>query len=309
MEIKNSFEVAASPEAAWKFLLTPEDVVPCIPGASLVEVREDGTWVAKAKIKLGPVTLSYKGKVNVVEQDDASYRVVLKGSGTETKGKGTVKADVISQLTPLPNGGTKAEITTDLTITGKAAQFGRGLIADVSTKFTNEFAEAMEYKLAGATTEAAGKEAEEAAAAAAKAAEEAKKALEEANKDDDEPPSAGGGGGTDTAAVAAAAGSDAAIASIEALIARAEDAAKRAEKAAKKAEASQKVAEASAATADAAVKRISALKEEIAFLQKEKPEENKPVSAFGIVWFALVSGIKRLFGIKPKAKQLESDAS
>ncbi|MEO0323517.1 MAG: SRPBCC family protein [Myxococcota bacterium] len=303
MEIKNTFEVAASPEAAWKFLLTPEEVVPCIPGASLVEVKEDGTWVAKAKIKLGPVTLSYKGKVKIVEQDDASYRVVLKGSGTETKGKGTVKADVTSQLTALPNGGTKAEITTDLTITGKAAQFGRGLIADVSTKFTNEFAETMEYKLAGATTEAAGKEAEEAAAAAAKAAEEAQKALEAADEDDEDPPSASGGG-PGTAAVAAAAGGDAAIASIEALIARAEEAAKRAEKAAKKAEASQKLAEANAATADAAVKRIAALKEEIAFLQKEKPEENKPVSALGIVWFALSSGIKRLFGIKSKPKQL-----
>jgi len=177
MELKNTFEVAAPPKSSWDFLLDPERVTPCIPGAELVKVDDDGTWHVKAKVKLGPVTMNYKGKVNIVEMDEGSLKVVMKGSGTETRGKGTVKADIVSQLRENEGGGTNAEITSVVKIAGKAAQFGRGMIADVASRFTTDFAEAMEQALAEASADDAAEAADEATEAADRAAEQAKTAL------------------------------------------------------------------------------------------------------------------------------------
>lgn len=235
MELKNTFEVAAPPKSSWDFLLDPERVTPCIPGAELVEIDDDGTWHVKAKVKLGPVTMNYKGKVNIVERDDESLRVVMKGSGTETRGKGTVKADIVSQLSPTEDGGTRAEITSVVKIAGKAAQFGRGMIADVAGRFTTEFAEAMEHALAEAGADEAAHAAAKAAEVAAKAAEEAKQALEKQKEEEAEaeavPSAAPADDGRDVEAVAAET-----LEQLKDLVERAETAAGKAEKAAKRAE-------------------------------------------------------------------------
>lgn len=237
MELKNTFEVAAPPKSSWDFLLDPERVTPCIPGAELVRIDDDGTWHVKAKVKLGPVTMNYKGKVNIVERDDQALKVVMKGSGTETRGKGTVKADIVSQLSPTDDGGTRAEITSVVKIAGKAAQFGRGMIADVAGRFTTDFAEAMEHALAEAGADEAADAAAKASEAAAKAAEEAKLALEKQKEAEAEAEAQAATAtkptddGRDVEAVAAET-----LEQLKGLVERAETAAGKADKAAKRAE-------------------------------------------------------------------------
>jgi carbon monoxide dehydrogenase subunit G len=301
MELTNTFTVAADPQVSWDFFLSPEKVIPCIPGTEYDGLGPNGEWKAKAKVKLGPVSMSYKGKVSILEQDDDNLRVVMKGSGTETRGKGMVKADIISELTRTDDGGTSVVVKSTLKITGRAAQFGRGMISDVADKFTREFAEQMEHELAKEAGEAASKEAEEATKAAEealKAAEEAARAAEEDDADDtpggSAPETTSEAKAEEAARTATAAADPDMVASIEALIARAEKAAKAAEKAAKKAAAASAKAEASAAKADAAAKRTEAAlaKIELAHSAPEKKELN----GLAIAWLAIKSFFSRLFG-------------
>jgi carbon monoxide dehydrogenase subunit G len=146
VEIRNSFEVPAPTEQVWTFLLDVPRVIPCMPGAELTQVIDERSWKGKVSVKLGPVKLAYAGTVVMEERDDAARRVVLKGKGMETGGKGMVSAVVTSQLQPV-QAGTRVEIVTDLTISGAAAQYGRGMIADVSAHFTEQFARAMADQL------------------------------------------------------------------------------------------------------------------------------------------------------------------
>lgn len=146
MELKNAFEVPAPPERVWEFLLDVQRVIPCMPGAELTEVVDERNWKGKVNVKLGPVKMAFAGSVVMEERDDAARRVVLRGKGTETGGKGVVSALVTSQVQPAGSG-TRIEILTDLKISGAAAQYGRGLIADVSEHFTAQFAEAMASRL------------------------------------------------------------------------------------------------------------------------------------------------------------------
>jgi len=298
MELKNTFEVAAPPKSSWDFLLDPARVTPCIPGAELIKVDDEGTWHVKAKVKLGPVTMNYKGKVNIVEKDDEGLKVIMKGTGTETRGKGTVKADIVSQLSETNEGGTRAEITSTVKIAGKAAQFGRGMIADVAGRFTTDFAEAMEHALAEAAQTEASEAAAKASEAATKAAEEAKAAIakqkeEEAraaseNEDDDES-SSGGPGARATHETATET-----LDELKKLVKRAEKAAKKAESAAGRAEAEATRAEAEAAKADAACKRAEAAAKKMDLLSKER-REAKEVGGFGLAFWAIGRAISRFF--------------
>ena len=134
-------------DAAWKVLTDVERVAPCIPGAQLLSVDGDD-FTGAVKVKVGPITVSYKGEAAFQEKDEAAQRVVIKANGKETRGNGTAAALVTAQLKD-EGDATSVVITTDLTISGKAAQFGRGVLADVSSHLIDQFAKNLEADLLG----------------------------------------------------------------------------------------------------------------------------------------------------------------
>lgn len=149
MQLNNEFRVAVPPAKTWEVLTNVERVASCLPGATLLSVDGD-QFTGVIKVKVGPITVSYKGIVSFQEKDAATQRVVLKAAGKETRGHGNAAAVVTAQL---KDEGSKQEpatavvIATDLTISGKAAQFGRGVLADVATNLVAQFAERLEADL------------------------------------------------------------------------------------------------------------------------------------------------------------------
>lgn len=148
MKLENSFEVPAPPEEVWAYLVDVERVIPCMPGAELTEVVDDTTWKGKVRVTLGPVSLAYAGTVNIEERNDDSRTMKMRAKGTEASGKGMASA-VVTSVVWESETGSRVEIETDLTITGAAAQFGRGMVGDVSQRFTDEFAECLGQRLGG----------------------------------------------------------------------------------------------------------------------------------------------------------------
>lgn len=142
MQLSNEFEVAAPIEQTWKVLTDLERIAPCLPGAQLQEVEGD-EHRGIIKVKVGPITAQYKGKAVFVERDDAAHRAVLQADGRDTRGQGNASATISAQLTPT-DAGTHVSVDTDLSVTGKVAQFGRGVMADVSSKLMAQFVENLE---------------------------------------------------------------------------------------------------------------------------------------------------------------------
>jgi uncharacterized protein len=163
MKLENSFEVPAAPEQAWELLLDVPRVVPCMPGAELTEVVDDSNWKAKMSVKLGPISLTFATDVARQEVDEPARRVVLAAKGRELRGRGQARATVESSLAA-SNGGTRVDIVTDLSLSGPAAQYGRGLVADVSSQLVGRFADCLRAQLE------AGAEPDQAEAAVAQAA-------------------------------------------------------------------------------------------------------------------------------------------
>ncbi|MEV4138081.1 SRPBCC family protein [Dactylosporangium sp. NPDC049742] len=147
MLLEHSFTVPVPASQAWDVLLDIERIAPCMPGAALTSFEGDD-FAGTVKVKLGPVSLTFKGKGRFVERDEAAHRVVLTASGADSRGGGTASARVTAQLHEAGDGGTRVEVATDLDVTGKAAQFGRGLIGDVSAKLIGQFADCLAGKLA-----------------------------------------------------------------------------------------------------------------------------------------------------------------
>jgi uncharacterized protein len=145
MELSNDFRVSASPEEAWKVLTDVERIAPMLPGAKLEEIEGD-EFRGLVKVKVGPITAQYKGKATFQEQNEAEGRVVLKATGRDTRGQGNANATITATLVP-DGDGTRVTVVTDLTITGKVAQFGRGVLADVSGKLIGQFVDALEADL------------------------------------------------------------------------------------------------------------------------------------------------------------------
>lgn len=152
MELNNEFRVAVPAAETWQVLTDVERVAPCIPGAALLSVDGDD-FTGAVKVKVGPITVSYKGEASFQEKDEAAQRVVIKASGKETRGSGNAAALVTAQLKD-EGDATIVAITTDLTISGKAAQFGRGVLADVSTNLIGQFARNLEADLLGGSSAA-----------------------------------------------------------------------------------------------------------------------------------------------------------
>lgn len=146
MLIESQFEVPAPIDEVWAFFLDVEKVAPCMPGAQLTETVDERNWKGKVAIKLGPVSLSFAGAVTVQERDDEAHRVVLKAKGMETKGKGSAIAVGTSWLEPV-DGGTRVNIKQDLTLSGAVAQYGRGMIQDVTARLTKEFADCLKANI------------------------------------------------------------------------------------------------------------------------------------------------------------------
>jgi hypothetical protein len=140
MELSNSFEVDRPIDEAWAVLTDVERIAPCLPGAQLQEINGD-EYLGIVKVKVGPITAQYKGVASFVEKDDANHKAVLKADGRDTRGAGNASALITADLRAVSATSTKVDVNTDLTVTGKVAQFGRGVMADVSAKLMDQFAD------------------------------------------------------------------------------------------------------------------------------------------------------------------------
>ncbi len=154
MELTNNFTVAAPIDEAWRVLLDVERVARCMPGATL-EGSEGDVHKGHVKVKVGPIVVTYQGTARFVEIDEAAHRAVIDASGKESRGSGTAKATVTTTLEDRGDH-TAVDVVTDLNITGRPAQFGRGVIADVAGKLTETFAQNLAAELAGTRAASAG---------------------------------------------------------------------------------------------------------------------------------------------------------
>jgi carbon monoxide dehydrogenase subunit G len=145
MELNHEFTVPVPVDDAWRALLDIERVAPCLPGAA-VEDYDGKTVTGSVKVKVGPVTLTYRGTAVFEEQDEAAHRMVLVASGRETRGQGTARATVTGTLVER-DGGTAVSVRTDLTVTGRPAQFGRGVLAEVGDRLVGQFATCLADRL------------------------------------------------------------------------------------------------------------------------------------------------------------------
>jgi carbon monoxide dehydrogenase subunit G len=143
-QLVNEFTVNRPIDEAWPIITDVERIAPCLPGAQLTEIRQtdDGhVYTGNVKVKLGAIATEFKGDAYFVERDDANYTCKLNGKGRDTKGRGNASADISAAAESLSPTSTKVVVTTDLHITGKIAQFGRGILGDVSTKLIDQFAQ------------------------------------------------------------------------------------------------------------------------------------------------------------------------
>jgi len=146
MELTHDFTVPASVDAAWATFMDLERVGSCFPGATVTSVDESG-FAGTVKVKLGPIALQYAGTGAFLERDDAAHRAVIEAKGKDKRGNGTAGATVTVQLAPSGEG-TRIDVTTDLSVTGKPAQFGRGVMQDVSDKLLQQFVQCIEGQFA-----------------------------------------------------------------------------------------------------------------------------------------------------------------
>lgn len=149
MRLENSFEVSASVAQSWRLLNDVPSVVPCMPGAELVEVTGETTWKAKLHVKLGPIALQFLADVTRERMDETIGLVVLGVKAREAKGRGSAEATIESTLTESGDG-TRVDIVTELALRGAVAQYGRGVVADVASRLTTQFAGCIAGKLADA---------------------------------------------------------------------------------------------------------------------------------------------------------------
>jgi uncharacterized protein len=147
MQLENEFSVPAPVSEVWKTLLDVERIAPCMPGATVERV--DGDEVAgRVRVKVGPVTASYAGTARFVTKDEAAHRFVLEGNGRETRGTGTASATVEVSMSE-QDAVTRVRVVTSLEVTGKQAQFGRGVMADIAAKLTDQFAACLAERVRG----------------------------------------------------------------------------------------------------------------------------------------------------------------
>ena len=157
IELDNSFTVPVPPEKAWDVLLDVERIAPCMPGASVTSISDDGNEIeGQVKVKLGPLSLTYKGTAKFTDKDQANRTIAIEATGKETRGAGTASANVQASLKPAEAAGsTLVAIHTSLNVTGRPAQFGRSLLPEVSGKLIAQFASNLEALIAADSAPAA----------------------------------------------------------------------------------------------------------------------------------------------------------
>jgi uncharacterized protein len=154
MKLENEFTVPAPLQQAWAVLLDVERVAPCLPGAKVEPGGDDGEYTGTMTIKIGPITSRYKGTVKIEQADEAAHVAVMRAQAKDARGQGTAAATITSSMEETADG-TRVKVETDMRVTGPAAQFGRGVMQDVSAKLMRQFAECLASEMSAKPEEAA----------------------------------------------------------------------------------------------------------------------------------------------------------
>ena len=172
MKLEQSFEVAAPLERVWAALINVERVAPCLPGAAVTGRNDDGSYNGTFKVKIGPTSAAYTGKLAMEDVDESAHTATMDAQGTDKRGQGGAKATIVSTVADAGNGSTRVEVVTDYHITGRLARFGRGgMIEDISNRLLGDFAKCLQTSLAGGGADEAAGSAEPAESAAAQSTE------------------------------------------------------------------------------------------------------------------------------------------
>jgi carbon monoxide dehydrogenase subunit G len=148
LKIEETFDVQAPIARVWEYLIDPQRVVTCLPGAELTEVKDEQTYEGRIRVKVGPVTASYKGTARLEETDEAQHLMRMTGEGRETTGSGSAQMTMTSRLVELPDGGTQVRVEAEVNVVGRIVQFGRGLMEEVSRQLFKQFASCVQAQLA-----------------------------------------------------------------------------------------------------------------------------------------------------------------
>jgi uncharacterized protein len=160
MKLEQSFEVAAPLERVWRALVDVEYVAPCLPGAAVTGRNDDGSYNGTFKVKIGPTSASYSGKLEMEAIDEAAHQATMNAQGTDQRGQGGASAKIVSRLEPVDDDHTRVSVDTDYRITGRLARFGRGgMIEDISERLLREFAQRLQASLEGSGGEEAAEDA------------------------------------------------------------------------------------------------------------------------------------------------------
>jgi len=156
MQLENSFAVSAPPDRVFAYLLDINKVVGCVPGAELSEVVDPTTFKGKVKVKVGPITVAYNGTARITDRDDAGRSAAIEAEGRETTGPGSARAKAVMTVEAGPDGsGSTVKISTEYSVAGRVAQFGRGVMEDVSRRIVNEMAACIKANVEGGEQQAA----------------------------------------------------------------------------------------------------------------------------------------------------------
>lgn len=146
-KIEERFEVQAPVERVWKYLIDPKRVVECLPGAELIEQQDEHTFLGAIKVKVGPLSMSYKGQAKFTEINEQMHQVRMVGDAREVSGSGSTKVSMLSTVSPLANGGSEVLVNADIDLVGKIVQFGRGMIQEVSKQMFRQFSTCVKKQL------------------------------------------------------------------------------------------------------------------------------------------------------------------
>lgn len=146
-KIEERFEVKAPVERVWKYMIDPKRVVECLPGAELLEQPDEHTFLGAIKVKVGPLSMSYKGQGKFTEVNEETHQVRIVGDAREVTGSGSTKVSMLSTVTALPDGSSEVLVNADVDLVGKIVQFGRGMIEEVSRQMFRQFSTCIKQQL------------------------------------------------------------------------------------------------------------------------------------------------------------------